>query len=186
MELYLIRHTTPKIAKGICYGQTDLDLVSGYEKEIEQIHQNMDKSLEHIFSSPSKRCSLLANSFQSTVQEESRLLELNFGDWEMKMWKDIPQPALNIWMDKYISQGPPQGESYEQLKNRVVEIFKGIISQNRATTGIITHAGPIRAILSYLLNIPLKDSFTLKIDYGSITKISLHDAAFSVDYINKK
>ena len=26
MQVYLIRHTTPNIAKGICYGQTDMDV----------------------------------------------------------------------------------------------------------------------------------------------------------------
>ena len=26
MEIYLVRHTTPAINNGICYGQTDVDL----------------------------------------------------------------------------------------------------------------------------------------------------------------
>ena len=26
MEIYLVRHTTPNIKKGICYGQTDIDI----------------------------------------------------------------------------------------------------------------------------------------------------------------
>lgn len=185
MELYLIRHTTPQVDKDICYGQTDLDLAPTFDAEASNIHQKFEQPLDYIFSSPLKRCSKLAKSFNVKVQEESRLMELSFGDWEMKKWKNISQPAVNQWMENYITQGPSNGESYEQLKTRVVEIFKGIISQNRKSTGIVTHAGPIRAILSYVLNLPLKDTFTLRVDYGSITKISLNESIFSVDYINK-
>lgn len=186
MEIYLIRHTTPKIAKSICYGQSDIGLTPEFEQEAQTVHTLMDKPLDYIFSSPLKRCAQLAESFKIEYQNEPRLMELNFGDWEMKNWKDIPQTVLTEWMENYVSQAPPRGESYEQLKSRVVEIFKGIISQNRQSTGIVTHAGPIRAILSHVLNLPLKDTFTLKIDYGSITKISLIEGLFSVDYINKK
>ncbi|SMD38718.1 alpha-ribazole phosphatase [Reichenbachiella faecimaris] len=186
MEIYLIRHTTPKIAQGICYGQSDIELTPHFEQEAQSVHQLIKKPLDYIFSSPLKRCSSLADLFEVTVQTESRLMELNFGDWEMKKWKDLPQTALNEWMENYVNQAPPKGESYEQLKARVVEIFKGIISQNRPSTGIITHAGPIRAILSHILNLSLKDTFTLKIDYGSVTKISLNEGLFSVDYINRK
>jgi len=186
MEIYLIRHTTPKIEKGICYGQSDLELNPSFDEEEKLIHQNLDKPFDYIFTSPLNRCVQLAETFEVAMQKEPRLKELSFGNWEMKKWKDLPQPALKEWMENYVSQAPPGGESYNQLKIRVVEIFKGIISQNRASTGIITHAGPIRAILSNVLNLSLKDTFKLKIDYGSITKISLHETTFSVDYINKK
>lgn len=185
MEIYLIRHTSPKIEQGICYGQSDIDLPKSFEEEAAILQHNLEKPLDYIFSSPSKRCADLAKYFNVPMQTEPRLMELNFGEWEMKYWKDIPQTVLNEWMENYVDQAPPKGESYQQLKSRIVEIFKGIISQNRSTTGIFTHAGPIRAILSHLLNIPLKDTFTLKIDYGSITKVSFNETVYSVDYINK-
>ncbi|MEP2024616.1 MAG: alpha-ribazole phosphatase [Reichenbachiella sp.] len=186
MEIYLIRHTTPKIAKGICYGQSDIELSASFEQDAKSVRELIDKPFDYIFSSPSKRCAKLADSFDVNVQKEPRLMELNFGDWEMKKWKDVPQTKLTEWMENYVIKAPPKGETYNQLKIRVVEIFKGIISQNRSVTGIVTHAGPIRAILSHVLNLSLKDTFTLKIDYGSVTKISLNEAVFSVDYINKK
>lgn len=185
MEIYLIRHTKTKIDKGICYGQSDIELGPDFENEINAVLANLDQPLDYIFCSPLKRCTRLAESFDVASQNEPRLMELNFGDWELKNWKDIPQPVLNNWMENYVTQAPPGGESYEQLKSRVVEIFKGIISQNRSSTGIVTHAGPIRAILSHVLNLSLEDTFTLNIDYGSITRISLVDSVFKVNYINK-
>ncbi len=49
MEIYLIRHTTPKIAQGICYGQSDLELASNFDDEMASIHQNLDQSFDYIF-----------------------------------------------------------------------------------------------------------------------------------------
>lgn len=37
MKIYLIRHTTPHIEKGICYGQTDLDVAETFNNEAEII-----------------------------------------------------------------------------------------------------------------------------------------------------
>lgn len=186
MDIYLIRHTTPDIDQGICYGQSDLELASNFGKEAKAVHFHLEKSIDYIFSSPLDRCMQLANTFDATVQSDPRLMEISFGQWEMKAWKDLPQSTVDQWKENQITQGPPNGESYQQLKNRVVEIFQGIISQNRKSTGIITHAGPIRAILSHVLHMPLKDTFTLRIDYGSVTKVSLDQSKFSVDYINKR
>ena len=37
MDIYLVRHTTPKIDKGICYGQSDLELADSYPEEFKAI-----------------------------------------------------------------------------------------------------------------------------------------------------
>ena len=44
MEIYLIRHTTPLIEKGICYGQTDLDITESFEEEVSMIHPHLPSS----------------------------------------------------------------------------------------------------------------------------------------------
>ena len=33
MEIYLVRHTTPDVAKGICYGQADIDVTATFLAE---------------------------------------------------------------------------------------------------------------------------------------------------------
>ena len=52
MEIYLIRHTTPNIAKGICYGQTDLDITDTFEQEVVRIKPHLPKNIQTVFSSP--------------------------------------------------------------------------------------------------------------------------------------
>ena len=52
MEVYLIRHTTPKIGKGVCYGQTDLEVESTFfEKELHAIQQNLPDTFDQVYTS---------------------------------------------------------------------------------------------------------------------------------------
>ncbi len=177
MEIYLIRHTTPKIEKGICYGQSDLDLVDGYETEFKDIAKQIPNTGGFkVISSPLKRCALLAKHFNSTPKYDDRLKELNFGSWELKPWKAIPEEEINPWMTDFVNVPVTQGESYKALALRVQLCFNDILnSETNQNIIIISHAGPIRAFLSTLLNIELKDSFNIKINYGDVIHLKKTD-----------
>ncbi|GAA3598665.1 alpha-ribazole phosphatase [Flavivirga amylovorans] len=170
MEIYIIRHTTPNIEKGICYGQSDLDLADSFPEELKTIKQQIpDSKAYHIKSSPLKRCALLANHLGSHVLFDDRLKELDFGDWEMKAWNDISEEALNPWMKDFVNTKVPNGESYVDLASRVNNFFEDIIqSHDEKDLVIVSHAGPIRAFLSSVLDIPLEKSFHIKIQYGDV------------------
>jgi len=112
VEIYLIRHTSPAVEKGICYGQTDIGLSTDFESCATKIIHSLPSDISAIYSSPSKRCTLLADllPFSLKVKIDLNLLELNFGDWEMKKWDDIsPQEP---WFSDYINTKVPGGESY--------------------------------------------------------------------------
>jgi len=59
-EIYLIRHTTPLVAKGICCGQTDLDITDSFKEEAAIIRQHLPENMGSVHSSPLQRCSRLA------------------------------------------------------------------------------------------------------------------------------
>lgn len=170
MEIYLIRHTTPKIEKGICYGQSNIGLASNYKEEFNIVHSKIPELTNFkVISSPLKRCALLAKQFSNTIIFDDRIMELNFGKWELKAWNDIPEKDMNPWMNDFVNVTVPSGESYTQLAKRVYSFFEDIEKyKNNQNIIIITHAGPIRAFLSKLLKIPLKDSFNIKINYGDV------------------
>ncbi len=170
MEIYIIRHTTPNIEKGICYGQTDLSLVNTFPEEFKTIKQQIPNNSHYIIkSSPLKRCALLANYLGSNVVFDDRLKELDFGDWEMQPWNTIPEETLNPWMKDFVNTKVPNGESYINLASRVNNFFEETINlQNEQDLIIVTHAGPMRAFLSSILSIPLEKSFDIKIQYGDV------------------
>lgn len=176
MELYLIRHTTPKVAKGVCYGQTDLDVTNSFEEEFQKINEELGsiKTVTTVYSSPLLRCKLLANKIAiSPPIIDDRLMEMNFGDWEMKNWDEINQTELNKWMDDFVNVPCPNGESYALLYQRTSEFIKELKTKQHSKVIISTHGGVIRAILSYINQEPLKDSFETKVNYGDVFKLEI-------------
>ena len=172
MEIYVIRHTTPDVAKGICYGQTDLKVAATFWDEVKTIHAQIPLSeIDKVISSPLQRCLKLANTFDSPIHIEARLQEVNFGDWEMKAWNEIPANMLDPWMKDFVNVAPPNGESYVVVQQRVLACFKEILQLPAKKIVICTHATPIRILLSSLQQMALKDSFQNKVAYGQVFKI---------------
>jgi alpha-ribazole phosphatase len=172
MEIYLIRHTTPAIASGICYGQADIDMADSFEEEAKMIKDQLPPSLD-IYSSPLKRCYQLASYLypHTIIEQHHDLKEMHFGEWELRPWDQIPADPLNSWMQDFVKARVPGGENYLDLHNRTIAFFNRIVSKNQSAA-IFTHSGNIRSILSYVNNVPLEESFSkFKIGYGEVVKV---------------
>jgi len=187
MEIYLIRHTRVGIETGICYGQTDVPLADSFAEEFETLQSKLPAFNScAIYSSPLSRCRRLAERLNAgSVEFDPRLMELNFGSWELKRWDDIGAGELKVWTADFVNLCCPGGESYREQFQRAVAFWKELCQTPRELVLVVTHAGLIRALLAYLLDIPLEKSLWLGIDYGSVTKIHLLDEAPIIDYINR-
>lgn len=173
--IYLVRHTTPVIPKSICYGHTDMGLAPSFVLEASHVLQQLPPAVHRIFSSPLQRCQLLAKYlaavFQCPMETDSSLKELNFGQWEMKSWDAIPEPELNAWMNDYVKQAPPGGESFLQLHERVTHWWKNVQPLQDGTI-IVTHGGVIRSLLSHLHQTPLQEAFSrYPLPFGAVIRI---------------
>jgi len=171
MEIHLIRHTAPDIEKGICYGQSDVPLVKPFEAEFLYLQQQL-APVDIIYSSPLSRCKILADYLgrerSIPVVEDARLMELNFGAWEMKRWDDIDPAALLPWMDNYERMCCPEGESYNDLVARVQAFVAAVRGLGLPGIAVVTHGGTIRAFYAALQNIPLRQSMDIEVKYGGI------------------
>lgn len=175
MEIILVRHTTPNIAKGICYGQADIGVTSTFIEELQPILKNVplnDKNTVY-YSSPLQRCAILAEKLSDTIMYDNRLKELNFGDWELQPWDTIDKRPLDIWMNNFVTESTKNGESYIDLHKRTTTFLEEIKQLNHEKIVIITHAGVIRSLYAYIHNSPLEKSFDLKVAYGQVIKIKL-------------
>ncbi len=187
--IYLIRHTTPAVEKGICYGQSDLDVADDFLSEASIILQCLKKDtggnlgedkiertglIGQVYSSPLQRCRKLAAHLfpDSAISEAGELKEIHCGLWEMRPWDHIPREETDPWMKDFVNVRIPGGESYLDLYDRVIPWFSGIVEKagiatNAETTGIaetapiaiFTHGGVIRSILSHITGTPLIASF---------------------------
>lgn len=173
MEIYLIRHTTPDIVKGLCYGQTDLDVVNTFLQEAEQIKPHLPATITTVYSSPLQRCSKLAKALFPThaITYHEHLQEINCGEWEMQHWDEIPKQALQPFLADFVNIAMPSGESYIDLYNRVIACFEQVAQQPKPIA-IVAHGGVIRSILSHITNTPLIEAFNVfKLYYGCVVKL---------------
>jgi len=186
MEIYLIRHTHTANDPGVCYGQSDVALADSFETELAVIHNKLPEFNDDclVFSSPLSRCLTLAETFSDDVTTDERLQELNFGDWEGKRFDDLPPDVLQHWTENYVTAAPPNGENFEDLYQRTGDFWQELLATKAEQALVVTHAGVIRALLARALNLPLTNSFQLRIDSGSAHKLRHTDDYLYVEYIN--
>ncbi|KGN99805.1 hypothetical protein HR11_06250 [Porphyromonas macacae] len=178
MEVFLVRHTTPLVPQGICYGQTDLDVTDTFETEARIVKEQLRGfTFSEVYSSPLKRCVKLAGYCGYVNPKlDRRLMEKNFGDWEMTAWDDIKGREAEMWYANWVEQAPPKGESLIQQYERMKEFFddlKQLYPISSSPVLIFTHGGIQTLAGVYAGLYPLKECFEHTFPYGSIVKLSL-------------
>lgn len=170
--LYLIRHTLPDIAPGICYGQLDMDVTDSFADETRLIAL---PELELVITSPLLRTRKLADFVAQAAgceqRSDTRLMEKHFGVWEGLAWDDIPRRQIDEWAADVMAYAPNGGESAQQLMHRVQDFLLDLNKLPQQHIALVTHAGIIRAILSQLAAIPLENTLNWQIDYGAVIAV---------------
>ena len=186
MDIYLIRHTRVQGVEGICYGRSEVPLASGFEEDAETVKQKLPSAERRFcFSSPSLRCRSLAEYLsEGQYNVIPELGELDFGLWEMQAWDAVPRDALDEWARNYLHVPCPQGESLEGMQERVLRFWYGLPRRGLSPIILVTHAGPIRIILSHLLERPVQEMFSLPVDFAGISKIIWDLGEARIDFMN--
>jgi alpha-ribazole phosphatase len=187
MQIYCVRHTAVEIDQHICYGQSEVPLAESYQADLVTIFKSLPTvEFSRIYSSPSKRCKKLALDLQKSINTsemmsslhqspvfDSRLMELDFGEWELCSWNEITGSKVDAWMNDWIHQraGGGRGESLLQLVDRVsafINDIKNGIAGDNDTILIITHSGVIRSLYTVINSMPIEDYFTVKPVFGGL------------------
>ncbi|MEM7109474.1 MAG: alpha-ribazole phosphatase family protein [Bacteroidota bacterium] len=185
MEIYLVRHSTPDIPPGVCYGQADIGVTESFEQEVGRL-KNILPENARCYSSPLQRCVTMADHLSLDYEIDERLMEMSFGDWEEKKWGAVDQEALNTWMTDFVAKKVPNGESFNDLISRAVDFWEELTATRAPGNYIIyTHGGFIRAVVTHLLVMPPENLYRFHLDFASVTKIGIHNKQFRVEYLNR-
>lgn len=188
MQLYLLRHTQVDVGPDVCYGQTDVGVGPDFLRELRAVRGKLrDTSFHAVYSSPLLRCHKLAEALApGRVVPDARLLELNFGRWELKKWGEIPRAEFDAWARDFQTLSPPGGESFAELQQRArlfIEELK--VRHPQQNVLAVAHGGLIRTMLAQTLDLSLENLFRLEVDYGSITQLNYGGAIPSVGFVNR-
>ncbi|KAF0204976.1 MAG: fructose-2 [Gallionellaceae bacterium] len=169
--LYLIRHTTPAIAPGICYGQLDIDVADSFAAEASNVLHYLPP-LQLILASPLLRtrrlAEYLAQARHCELRSDVRLREKNFGAWEGKAWNDIARSEIDAWADDFMGYAAQGGESAQQVMQRVQSLLSEVAQLPQENIALVAHAGSIRAMLAVMGEVALADILQWEVGYGAV------------------
>lgn len=165
MTIYLIRHgKTEANEKRLYCGSTDLPLSDTGIKELQCLHH--DRPDARFFTSGMRRTEETLRILFGEIPFvcEPRFQEINFGIFEMQSYEQLKDtPAYQIWLSgDNEANVPPEGESGEQMKQRVLEAF----SELREDTVLVTHGGVIAVIMQFLFPEERKSRYDWQPDFG--------------------
>jgi len=174
--LYLIRHTTPHIAPGTCYGQLDIGVADSFDEEANDVLSWLPP-LELIITSPLQRtrrlAEHLAQSQHCELRSDTRLMEKNFGTWEGKAWNDIDRTEIDAWAADVLGYSPPGGESAQQLMQRMQMCLHDVAQLPQRNIALVAHGGSIRALLAQMAGISLANTLGWRIEYGAVIVVRM-------------
>ncbi len=167
-RLFLIRHPRPAVAPGLCYGRADIGLARPAEEEADRLRRLLPANAA-LFSSPLRRCRLLAEALCPDARFDDRLREMDFGDWELQPWSQIDRGFLDAWARDPLTFTPPGGENAQDLRARVTAFFDDVKRQRRREVIVLAHGGVLRAAASVLTG--ASDWLTLSFDFGAVSLV---------------
>ncbi len=166
MDIHLIRHPRTIAPRGTCYGASDIAADPEIlEADAARLAPTLPENARFL-SSPMTRAHSLANRLAGQpVPTDQRLVELNFGAWENRLWSDIPRAEIDAWAADTGGYTPPDGESVNTLAARVIDWWNGI-EITETPLVVVTHGGPLRVIATHILGAPPANSMALDISWG--------------------
>lgn len=169
MILHLVRHPRPLVAAGTCYGRLDVEAENAASVG-DALRAELPPGLP-VWSSPLRRCTVLAGLLHPAPRHDARLAEMDFGTWEGRPWDKIPRHQLDAWAADIAGYAPPGGESPRDLQRRALDFVAGLAVPEAV---LVTHAGVIRVLVAYCRNLPPERWTAVRCACGSRTVIELN------------
>jgi alpha-ribazole phosphatase len=154
MKLWLARHAQPLIGAGMCYGALDVSAdVALTTVAARSLAASLpEKTLCRI--SPLRRCQQLGAALalirpdlaiNSNTCTDTRLAEMDFGQFEGQLWANIPKAAVDVWTADFGNHRFGGKESANEVLQRVKTALDEHAALSSNNVLWITHAGVIRA-----------------------------------------
>lgn len=176
MEVILIRHTAVDVPTGTCYGQTDVPLKPSFEEEAAITKAALEAfgPVDHAYTSPLSRCTRLAAYCGYTdAERDPRILEIDFGEWEMMLFEDISDPHLQEWYADHINTPVTGGESFMQQYQRVSRFLDELKEKPWQRVAVFAHGGVLVSAQVYAGMVTPEAAFAALPPFGGLVRITL-------------
>ena len=137
--------------------------------------------IELVASSPLCRATDTAARIHEACRAElrldSRLAEGSFGSWEGRTRDEViklgcDDAALLARWESDPSSSPPGGESILGIQKRIVSLVEELTAEHPGKSIVlVSHVGPIKALLAAVLEIPIQATARLFLDPATISVV---------------
>lgn len=192
LRLYLVRHgETDWNIESRIQGKTDIELNEKGRQQAEELADVLGKEygIKRIYTSGQKRAAetakIVGQHLGIVPQVREGLEEINFGKWEGYTWRQVREMFPReyfIWHGNRRYEVPPEGESYQQLLDRLLPTLDDIMSKDREDVLNITHSAVIMTLMSYLYDTPFED-MARNYKTGNTQIVELDQSLFYQRYI---
>lgn len=182
MKLIFIRHgQTDWNVQGKIQGSYDSELNDTGIKQAMKLSKkllSLNYRFSKIYSSPQKRAlktaEILSKSSNVDYVSMKDLQEMNMGKWEGLSWSEVEDKYPNEYKEWYLNRrytNTPDGESYQDMLERVLKAINKIINENNDDVVIVSHSAVIMCLQCYVTNTPFNDMLKFKTPNANITEI---------------
>lgn len=188
--IYLVRHGHTEVADDrIVAGFSDVALSERGANSLAQLKNTIGSiEFDAYYSSDLLRTQQTMKLLtDQPFIADSRLKELNFGDWEGMSWNDVHEKhpdQINEWSNNWVDKRPPNGETFKELSARCKDWLTEQLTTPKQTMLVTAHGGSIRALLCESVGLPLSVAMQFDIDHASVTKLILDDNNNRCAFVN--
>ena len=181
----LIRHGEPEASvKGRCYGKLDVGLSDSGRAQMARVVEAFKAStttLDAVYTSPRRRAREGAEmlSGDGEISVDRRLSEINFGELEGLTYDEAAEQFPHVyqrWMREPTEVKFPGGESFAEMKQRVLDAISVIRdAHSQQTIAIVSHGGVNRIVLAEALGIEARRIFHLDQSHAGVNIVDDFD-----------
>lgn len=96
----------------------------------------------------------LAEFMKAPLILNSALREMDFGEWDMRLWPDLAREEkerFEGFFNDWQNVPPPGGESFHDMMQRVEQWWGGIKTKHKKTVVLVAHGGSLAALACIIL-----------------------------------
>lgn len=179
--IFLVRHAAhDNLGRYLAGRAPGIDLGSDGLAQAERLSKRLERErFEAIFASPRERAqqtaSIIAKARNQSVETAEALDEVDFGSWSGSTFDELNRiEAWQHWNSMRSMAATPSGETMLDVQCRAMGFIREFVAREGETRLVlVTHADVIKAVVSYVLGLPVDAWPRLEIEPASISTVVL-------------
>jgi broad specificity phosphatase PhoE len=180
-RLLLIRHASTDAVRAAAFG-ADEPLDASGRSAAARLAARLPRG--EVLVSPARRARETASCAGLTGAVEPLLAECDWGSWTGRTLASLGEDELALWMTDP-GAAPHGGESLVALLERVGGWMDAQATLD-GTALAFTHAGVVRAAVTYALDAPPMALWRIDVSPVAITELHAHDGRWTVTRVNDR